>query len=248
MAELKRLRIRRAAETRAVESEIQGFNTELTVFLNDEIEALLEGIETPEQAARVLGRLETDLDAAGLNSVYEGAVSIYANKLKTIGESFSDLAGVDIDFTSTDLDIAETLIGYDVSAMQSKAQVAIDDIRAQVFRRVLTGDTDFRPAIRNVTDALERNIQTELNTSVAGFERAVTLKKARDVGIKRFVYVGGLIKTSRDFCIERDGKIFTQTEINAWPDQHGLPANIYLGGYNCRHELVPVSDDLASRL
>lgn len=59
-------------------------------------------------------------------------------------------------------------------------------------------------------------------------------------------YVGGLIETSRDFCIERDGEYFHVGEVKLWPRQFGpwdgmLPGtNKYTiftnaAGYNCRH-------------
>ena len=59
-------------------------------------------------------------------------------------------------------------------------------------------------------------------------------------------YVGGLIETSRDFCIERDGGYYHVAEVRLWPRQEGdwdgrLPGtNKYTifrnaGGYACRH-------------
>lgn len=59
-------------------------------------------------------------------------------------------------------------------------------------------------------------------------------------------YVGGLRETSRDFCIERNGKYFHVAEVKLWPRQFGpwdgmLPnTNKFTiftnaGGYNCFH-------------
>ena len=59
-------------------------------------------------------------------------------------------------------------------------------------------------------------------------------------------YTGGLIETSRDFCIEKDGGYYHVGEVRLWPRQEApwqgmLPAtNKYTiftnaGGYNCRH-------------
>lgn len=76
-----------------------------------------------------------------------------------------------------------------------------------------------------------------------------------DLGLKYAVYQGGLIKTSRDFCEERNGKCFSDDEIMKWEslDWEGKPeigynALIDCGGYNCRHRLDWISDQLARRM
>ena len=76
-----------------------------------------------------------------------------------------------------------------------------------------------------------------------------------DLGLKYAVYQGGLIKTSRDFCEERNGKCFSDDEIMKWESlnwegksETGYNALIDCGGYNCRHRLDWVSDQMARRL
>ena len=76
-----------------------------------------------------------------------------------------------------------------------------------------------------------------------------------DLGLKYAVYQGGLIKTSRDFCEQRNGKCFSDDEIMKWEslDWEGKPetgynAMIDCGGYNCRHRLDWISDELAKRM
>jgi hypothetical protein len=65
-------------------------------------------------------------------------------------------------------------------------------------------------------------------------------------------YLGGLISTSRDFCIERNNQYFHVEEVKRWPNQEWegkLPNtnkyNIFTvaGGYNCRHNFQFVKAD-----
>jgi len=77
-----------------------------------------------------------------------------------------------------------------------------------------------------------------------------------------FYYAGGEIDTTRCFCNERVGKYFHYKEIESWGNGENLgECNIgggkwagqidgtnsktiysYLGGYNCMHSLMPVSE------
>lgn len=80
------------------------------------------------------------------------------------------------------------------------------------------------------------------------------------------IYQGGTIGTSREFCIERNNKVFSREEIakfgtsadkwGGYEDNNGNfqgKTNPYepfqdLGGYNCRHFLTYISDELAFTL
>jgi len=84
--------------------------------------------------------------------------------------------------------------------------------------------------------------------SIVGRERIMDV--AGDLGLEWYRYVGGTIKTSRDFCILRDGDYFHKDEIESWADEDWegkIPETTsetifsYCGGYNCRHELIPVA-------
>jgi hypothetical protein len=75
---------------------------------------------------------------------------------------------------------------------------------------------------------------------------------AADLGIEFFKYRGGLIKDSRPFCVERNDIIYHIEEIKSWGDikqwqgrRHGTDESTiitFLGGYNCRHTLIGVSE------
>ena len=68
------------------------------------------------------------------------------------------------------------------------------------------------------------------------------------------IYAGGEIKTTREFCDERNGKVYSRSEISSWQDEdwQGKKKNhnifIDVGGYNCRHEYDWISFELAVRL
>jgi hypothetical protein len=78
---------------------------------------------------------------------------------------------------------------------------------------------------------------------IMNFSNQVTLKKAEEIGIKHFLYVGNIIATSRKFCKTRAGKVYTKKQIDGWKFKwsgKSGPAYTHRGGYNCRHHWRPV--------
>lgn len=82
------------------------------------------------------------------------------------------------------------------------------------------------------------------------------------LNLRAFIYAGGTIDSSRCFCDERNGKVFTTEEAQEWKnilnDDCGPTWNeskdgaydplIEMGGYNCRHTADFISNSLAIRM
>lgn len=81
---------------------------------------------------------------------------------------------------------------------------------------------------------------------------------ADELGMEWFVYQGGLIKTSREFCIKKNGKVFSRKEaVRDWPKDPALIDKKHLASYrplidrgrnNCRHFLMWITDEKAKEL
>jgi hypothetical protein len=95
------------------------------------------------------------------------------------------------------------------------------------------------------------NVKTYAGTTYATAERALTNSIFKDLNWKWFRYVGGEIDTTRTFCEERNGKYFHRNSIAEWADEGEWSGQIegtnsenifvFLGGWNCRHSLIPVT-------
>ena len=106
------------------------------------------------------------------------------------------------------------------------------------------------------------NVKVVTNTAQAVADRSYSAAVYEDLGVEWFRYVGGEIPTSRPFCKHREGEVYHRKEIEAWgrgENAGGLndikndtwdgqikgtnEATIFtnLGGWNCRHSLVPVN-------
>lgn len=79
-----------------------------------------------------------------------------------------------------------------------------------------------------------------------------------EIGLRHFVYQGGIIKTSRMFCVKKNGKAFTEEEAKRdWPKDPDLIDKKHLSIYNplidrgrnnCRHFLMWITEDRYNEL
>jgi len=105
------------------------------------------------------------------------------------------------------------------------------------------------------------NVRTTANTAQAIADRSYAAAVNDELGIEYFQYLGGEIPTTRPFCAHREGAIYHRKEIEAWGDgKNSAGINdirngtwdgridgtdsrsifTFVGGWNCRHYLVPV--------
>lgn len=110
------------------------------------------------------------------------------------------------------------------------------------------------------------------------YDAAYNKKLSEEFDLKYFIYQGGLVKDSRDFCIAHNDKVFSIEESDEWrtwtpqqsleknefPEGYTPKDNLYQtpsymnydgydplvdrGGYNCRHILAYITDNLAEKL
>lgn len=91
-----------------------------------------------------------------------------------------------------------------------------------------------------------RNYTYDLYSQI---DRGTALTYATDLKFEFAVYEGGLIKTSRKFCKEHNGKVYHRSEIEVFKLEEAIPPNynpfVDLGGYGCRHHLNWIPNALA---
>jgi hypothetical protein len=80
-------------------------------------------------------------------------------------------------------------------------------------------------------------------------DRAVANQNAIKLGLDYAIYEGGLTSTSRDFCKDHNGKVYTRDEIMAFNPNADLPNYNPIqdmGGIGCRHHLNWISYSVAA--
>ena len=109
---------------------------------------------------------------------------------------------------------------------------------------------------------LEMNISSFVLDAYQVTERVASNEFAKRLGLRYFIYSGGLIETSRPFCRKRNNKVFTTEEAERdWPKDSTLPrtkAEKEAGGppddyspledcgrWNCRHRIMYIDEQAA---
>ncbi|HZK60712.1 MAG TPA: hypothetical protein VFC41_01460 [Anaerovoracaceae bacterium] len=125
------------------------------------------------------------------------------------------------------------------------------------------------------TGALEKQYQRYAYDLYQQYDRAYNVTLADEFEMKYFLYQGGLIDDSRDFCVCHNNKVWSTDESADWdtwkpymgeypegytikqkdiydiPSYLGYPGYqplIDFGGYRCRHSIGFISDELAFEL
>jgi hypothetical protein len=98
---------------------------------------------------------------------------------------------------------------------------------------------------------LERYIKQTTSDAVMVFNREYLNAISDDLNVEYFLYAGIIVTDSRPFCKARSGRAFTRKQVEKWADLGkwlGRMPNTtkttifsYCGGYNCQHELYPIS-------
>lgn len=117
-----------------------------------------------------------------------------------------------------------------------------------------------------VDSKILRYVKQISNDSFAIADRSYTSIVSDFLDSDWFYYAGGEVQDTRCFCEERVGKYFHYKEIESWGDGQNLgdcslgggkwagqiegtnskTIYSYLGGWNCMHSLMPVSEALVS--
>jgi len=149
-------------------------------------------------------------------------------------------------------------------AITDLADTAIDSNFINPLKEILnasvTNGQNFSDAVKTLRTYIEGNSEVDgtllryvKQVAVDGFsisDREYTKAIAEDLEIEWYLYSGGLIKDSREFCEERNGKYFHKKEVEAWAEIDSWKGKIpntndstifsFAGGYNCRHSIMPV--------
>jgi hypothetical protein len=175
-----------------------------------------------------------------------------------------------------DLSIIRSVIGIDEKGVLATDGFLYrlgrtDLVREQLKQYVLTA-IGTRQSLNTFTKGVKELIRgnAETNGALVGYWQSYaydTFSRVREVsnqhfkqelGLRQFVYTGGVILSSRVFCRKKNGKVFSDEEAeNNWPHDPDLIDKKHVlsyhplidrGRYNCRHFLMYISDERAAEM
>ena len=111
------------------------------------------------------------------------------------------------------------------------------------YRKFATGLKDMVKGSVDTNGAMEKYVGTYAHDTFFSQARQQDNFFAEQLGLECFIYEGEIIETSRPFCIERHGKMFTRQEAEKWNqmDWKGKIPDVdffgQVGGFFCRHTI-----------
>lgn len=240
---------------RELKTRLEDLQKKLNRHINNFIDELYveEGklVRQPEKTSEFQSHMDKFFDKHGtafltflvakLNDVLEDATEAFAAE----GAEFEDveyikqLLGIQGDKVIKRRDNHPTVL-YAIASMMIIRQDFINKLQS-----AYTGDTrlkDFRSAINN---SVSRKFHDhfEVNSVAVLFNSFNAAKNhfAKKYGYNKFLYAGGIVQDSREFCIERVGHVFTREQGESWNDlewagkMYGVDFFVQMGGYGCLH-------------
>lgn len=226
------LRDRLKSEINRVIARLETADGKLT---NDDL-ALANAIEA---------KLSVDeaLRDAGLGEVEDALVDAVTDMLVAVADELG------AEFSPNSIGAVQRVANDVRVAMQSEWMAASDEIQRAVDIATVSGLElgDLVNVVAQKLDTAAVRAETAINAAIMGAQRAAMLELSEDGGIDLFEYVGPTMGNVRDFCQAHVGKVFSRAFLDRednGPNQP-KPVSVYLGGYNCRHSLAPITREIA---
>jgi hypothetical protein len=235
------------------EAQVSNFVDSLRLFLNRNLSRILEELEgdkyTAKEAAKILGGLESALQDAGLDKKFGKIRELFDERFQEIQEEFTLTTGKAALLSGFTRQNLSTLVDSRLLMASTYITDYVGDIRSIVLESIIAGrKVNAREVLERAEGRALANIETEVNTTLMAYQRAVHMEKADKAGTDKFLYVGPDDEITRPFCKQHVDRIYTRDEIAQMDNDQGLPVELFCGGYNCRHHWRPVSDELANEI
>jgi hypothetical protein len=147
-----------------------------------------------------------------------------------------------------DLFIRDTSIQQQVkkTAYQLQRTGKGPEVFAEELRGIIEGDP-------GQTGAYERHFNRYVYDTYQQADAEVQELYAKKLDLQAAYYSGGIVRDTRPFCKERNGKVWLRSEIAAWNEEEWAgkikdgPVEINRGGYGCRHHYSWITNKMALR-
>ncbi|MBW2122947.1 MAG: hypothetical protein JRH07_14060 [Deltaproteobacteria bacterium] len=138
--------------------------------------------------------------------------------------------------------------------LMAVADQAAEEI-SQLLRRAILGGGDVADLLTSISEKLgtkRHQAMTLIVTSLQAFNRTLTMRHAEEAGVEWFVYLGPQDSITREWCSHWVGRRGTKEDFEATASRWGhqkqpTPVITWGGGWNCRHEFVPLVGDAVKK-
>ena len=199
-----------------------------------------------QQIDQNLRTMQTQLQEAGVGDALAEQRAVLDDLLGELREEAEGFGLPNVFGPATDKSISMLIDGADADILQVMGK-ASDDV-AQYLRSAIVGGmkrSDLLDSIAKTMGRTRKQAETVTRTSLQTFHRQVTITHARENEIEEFGYVGPRDDITRKWCRRWIGHRGTVAQIEATATMWGrgnqpAPASVFGGGWNCRHDWIPL--------
>lgn len=197
----------------------------------------------------------------GKNAAYYYAIGIDKKKVAAIAEDLTLIRGV------IGVDDKGKLLKDGFLYRLGRSEVVRESLKQYVLTSIATGQklADFQAGIKtaivgakDISGALVGYWNSYAYDAYSKVREVDNLHFKDEIGLKHFMYQGGIVEGSRDFCRKKNGKVFTEAEaVKQWPKDPDLIDKktvsrynplLDRGRYNCRHFLMWITEERYNEL
>ena len=155
-----------------------------------------------------------------------------------IDQARGRISGIQMDSTDPDVRREQRKLRKLVKSGASGASVTATTNK---LKRMLPGSV-------NTAGSIAVKLTTSVDNVVGSYNGTYAKAQGSRNGVEQFEYVGGVMATSRPFCVSMVGSIMNAEDIqnlwdgSSWAGKEPGDPFVVRGGYNCRHYWVPVEE------
>jgi hypothetical protein len=236
--------------------EVISIVSDLSLDPNDRAKTLRETITLKRKIS----------DALVENATYQAAVASVLGGFEKMAKITDDYMTTIIDGYGRKKDLYNAILRVNIdqtknlllgAGIRDNFSVAIQEVLKSFISGVGTS-SELQKTLRSFIKGssaqkpfLERYIKQTTSDAVMVFNREYLNTISEDLDVRFYLYAGVIVQDSRPFCIARTGRAFTRQQVEGWASlgkwQGRMPNTTkttifsYCGGYNCQHELYPIS-------
>jgi len=156
-----------------------------------------------------------------------------------INQARGRISGIQMDSTDPDVRREQRKLR---KLVKTGASAALVNQSTNKLRRMLPGSV-------NTAGSIVVKLTTTADNVVGSYNGTYAKAQGTRNGVEEFEYVGGVMATSRPFCVSMIGSRMNAEDIqnlwdgSSWAGKEPGDPFVVRGGFNCRHYWVPVEEE-----
>ena len=204
---------------------------------------LLAAYTIPNDVGQINADITNMLSQSG---VYDSISNLigdgYQKAVDEISGQYTRIIGDKLDLTEEQINELQSKQEIDTLRNDANLQVFTAGLSQTLYNQQLDilNEKIVADNVNSLVKTLDNKVSTEMTTGIFSTAAIAAGLYAFTYELEKHQYVGPLDGKTRPFCRSHIGEIKSLSEWDQLDNGQISPVSVYLGGYSCRHVLVPV--------